>query len=220
VGKAFSWQIEASGGPVGNVETDTTRRPFEISNRCASFDFEYCTYASPNWVGDGLTVELKIGKTLVAVDKGIAEAVKRLNELGFITVSSCSGLREDHCSMHPLEATTFITVAGRSLELIEIAEASEWNWFLEGKAVYSKEGEPISYVNFFSIQGCVYKLTASARGIRQIPSSMEEAIGSPLPFYFTELELDTEEPIKDEFIKRKIAVLLEAIVRYAREKLI
>jgi hypothetical protein len=66
----------------------------------------------------------------------------------------------------------------------------------------------------------VYKLTADARGIWQIPSSREEAIGSPLPFEFTSLELETEEPKKDEFIKRKIAHLLETIARYTREKLI
>jgi hypothetical protein len=164
-------------------------------------------------------VELKIGVTLVTVDKGIAEAVKKLNELGFRTVSSCSGLREDHRGIHRLEEITFVTVAGRRIELIEIAEASGWDWSLDGTAVYSKEGEPISYVNFFRIRGCVYKITAGARGIMQIPSSREEAIRSQLPFEFTSLELETEEPNKDEFIKQKIALLLETIARYAREKL-
>ena len=41
VAQVFSWLIEASGGPVENVETDTTRRPFEGCNRRASFDFEF-----------------------------------------------------------------------------------------------------------------------------------------------------------------------------------
>lgn len=202
-----------------NVENDTTRRPSQKSNRCSSFDLEYSFAHRSKLGGHGLTVELKIGETLVAVDKGIAEVVKRLNELGFRTVSSCSGLREDHHGIHRLEVIAFITVAGRRLELIEIAEASGWDWSLDGTAVYNKEGEPISYVNFFSTRGGVYKLTANDKGINQIPSSKEEAIGSTLPFEFTELELETEEPKKDEFIKRKIARLLKTIARYAREKL-
>ena len=161
-------------------------------------------------------MELKIGDTLVAVDKGIAEAVERLNELGFRTVSSCSGLREDHRGVHRLEGITFVEVKGRRLELIEIAEASGWDWSLNSKVFNRPDCR--FYVNFFSIRGCVWKLTADARGIRQIPSSREKAIRSPLPFEFTSLELETEEPKKDEFTKRKIAHLLEAIARYAREK--
>jgi len=163
-------------------------------------------------------VEVKIGETLVAVDKGIAEAVKRLNELGFRTVSSCSGLREDHRGVHRLEVITFVEVKGRRLELIEIAEASGWDWSLIGKVFHARACDCRFYVNFFSIRGGVYKLTADAKSIWQIPSSREEAIGSPLPFEFTSLELDTEEPKKDDFIKQKITRLLEAIVLYAREK--
>ena len=164
-------------------------------------------------------MELKIGDTLVPVDKGIAEALERLNELGFRTVSSCSGLREDHRGVHRLEGITSVLVEGRRLELIEIAESSGWDWSLDGKVAYSKEGRPRTYVNFSS-QGRVYKITAGSKGIRQIPSSREEAIGSPLPFEFTSLQLETEEPKKDEFLKRKITLLLETIARYAREKLI
>ena len=165
-------------------------------------------------------MEVKIGETLVAGDRGIAEVVKRLNEFGFRTVSSCSGLREDHRGIHRLERITSVLVADRRLELIEIAEASGWDWSLIGKVSQKRARNCRFYVNFFGHEGCVYKLTADARGIRQIPSSREEAIGSPLPFEFTSLELETEEPKKDEFIKRKIALLLETIARYAREKLI
>ena len=171
-----------------------------------------------NQVGEDLTVELKIGETLVAVDKGIAEAVKRLNELGFRTISSCSGLREDHRGVHRLEEITSVCVEGRRLELIEIAEASGWDWSLDGKATHSKDGRPKTYVNFSSSQGRVYKITARSNGFKQTLSSKEEAIGSPLPFEFTSPQLETEEPKKDEFLKRKIGSLLEIIAQYAREK--
>jgi hypothetical protein len=159
-----------------------------------------------------MTVELEIGDTLVAVDKGIAEVVKRLNACGFRTVSSCSGLREDHQTQRGDGQIPYVDVAGRRLDLIEIAEASGWDWSFNGKASYSKDGRPISYVNYSSNKGVVYKMVAGRKGFRQTPSSKEEAIRSQLPFESATLLLETEDSTKDVFIRRKIALLLEAIV--------
>jgi hypothetical protein len=96
-----------------------------------------------------MTGELEIGDALVEVDKGIAEVVKRLNEFGFRTFSSCSGLREDHQTQKSDGQILYVDVAGKCLDLIEIAEVSGWDWCLNGKAYYGKDGRPYFICELF-----------------------------------------------------------------------
>jgi len=124
-------------------------------------------------------------------------------------------LREDHRTQKSLGQIPSVLVAGRRLELIEIAEASGWDWSLNGKVSYGKDGRPISYVNYSSSEGHVCKIVAGRKGFDQKLSSKDEAVRSPLSFEFTALLLETEDSAKDAFIKWKMALLLETIIKLA-----
>ena len=160
-----------------------------------------------------MTENVEIDGNVVEVDKGMVDVIKALNMRGFKTVSCCSGLRDDHRTQKSIGHIPSVNVVGRRLELIEIAEASGWDWSLNGKVSYDKDGRPISYVNYSSSEGCVYKIVAGPKGFEQTLSSKKEAIRSQLSFEFTTLLLETEDSTKDVFIRRRIAHLLETIVQ-------
>jgi len=162
-----------------------------------------------------MTENVEIDGSVVEIDKGMVDVIKALNRHGFKTFSCCSGLREDHRTQRSLGLIPSVNVVGRRLELIAVAEASGWDWCLNGKVSYSQDGRPASYVNYSSREGQVYKIVAGPEGFDQTLSSKEEAVRSQLSFELTTLLLETEDSAKDVFIKRRIALLLETIVQFA-----
>ena len=153
-----------------------------------------------------VTTNVEIDGNIVEVDKGMVEVIKALNTRGFKTVASCSSLREDHSGIRRFRIErsdeAYVTVEGKHPTLIEIAEASGWDWRFDSKS-YTDDGKtPLDHVNFYKSRGMVYKSVQTAREKRlhlfwrekRAPSSKEEAIQSSLPIIFTTLILTTQNP--------------------------
>lgn len=172
-----------------------------------------------------MTVRVRLDGNFRTVDKGIADVVKELNKRGFKTVYSCSSLREDHPWQAPRDRSDepYVCVEGKHPELIEIAEASGWNWEFSGYG-YTEDGIPVDHIDFRGKGGGqVVRIVERAlekpglgpdggvvfwQSESETTSSKEEAIQNKVEF--TQLILDSG---NDKFIKQGIARLLEAITQ-------